>query len=965
MTSAPAFAQEDAADSVEDTGSVLIVTGSRIQSANVETVAPVQVLTEDAIESTGAVNIQETLLRNPVFGTPSLSRTNTSFSTSATGIATVDLRNLGVDRTLVLMDGRRIVSGLPGSAAVDLNSIPTALIERVDILTSGSGSAIYGSDAVAGVVNFIMKDDFEGVEMEGSVGVTDEGDSEEYTASLTFGSNFADGRGNAVFYAGYTYEGEAYLKDHFTEAGPSSEDSLSAIQLGTGPYNERLAPFYSSYNPSGTFFTDNYAFTYWPSGNLQPCTTTNGTSCSNALGSGVGPTGFNRTEYRYLAAPTERILVGAMANYEISSAVEIFGQATYSSTSVTSNIEPFPFASSDVYADGQAPIESYDSTGAIIRSPFVPDAIYNDASDTNGDGLRDIFITRRLTDFGPRRSNADRDTFRIVTGARGEVAPAWNYEVFVNYGRTTQTQLGSGQINTPNLREALKIVPDGLGGFMCADENARDAGCVPANLFGQDMITGAALDYLAAPSAYNAELKQVQVGAFIGGEVFPLISGSDPISTSFGVEYRKENSSSVWDVLSQRGLNAGNALPPTVGDFDVKEVYGEVQIPLIQNGFVYDSLIRAAARYSDYSTIGGTFSWNVGGEIAPIEAIRFRAMYAETVRAPNISELYAGRSQTFPSLTDPCKNVSQDGSALAANCFADPGVAANAAANGGVFTLNSTSDVQGVTGFGGGNPNLREETGKTLTLGVVIDPAEFGVDGLNLTVDYYNVKIADAVVSTPRQFILNQCYVESVSEFCNFIIRRPSPQGPYSAGSLDEVNTGPSNSGGFKAEGIDVAVNYATDISFIENADASFTLMYSHLLEQYSDPLPGAPRDWIAGEVGASKDRFTAQAFFNYNDLRLTATGTYYGPAYLDDQLSGVKAYAEGSEEYRLHDELYIDLQARYTFLDSYEFYVGVDNALNNKPIYTGGLIVTGMEADTGTYDPLGRRYYAGVKLNF
>ena len=976
-------ADDEGIEEAFDPGDRIVVTGSRIQTAQVETVAPVVVVGEESIEATGAINIQETLLRNPVFGTPSLSRTNTSFSTSATGISTVDLRNLGVDRTLVLMDGRRIVSGLPGSSAVDHNMVPTALIERVDILTSGSGSAIYGSDAVAGVVNFIMKDDFEGVELEFSGGITEIGDSEEFSTSLTFGSNFADGRGNAVFHAGYTYEGTALLRDHYTEAGRSSEDSLSAIQLGTGPFSERLSPFYSSYNPGGTFFTENYSFTYFPTGELQGCTTTNGLTCTSPDGvySGVGPTGFNRTAYRYLAAPTERVLMSAMANYEVAPAVEFFAQGSYATTGVTSNIEPFPFASDNVYDDGTVPVETFytdPDTGlvSVVRNPFVPDAIYNDTIDTpiydtdgdgefdTGDGLRDIgFVTKRLTDFGDRRSNADRTTFRIVTGLRGEWAPSWDYEVFLNYGKTSQTQLGNGQINTPNLREALKIVPDGDGGFQCADPNAVANGCVPANIFGINSITGDSLQWLAAPTTFNAKVSQIQIGAFTGGELFSIMADADPIVVSVGAEYRREKSSDIWDVLSQTGQNAGNALPPTSGSFDVKEVYGELQVPLIQDGFIHDSLVRGAARYSDYSTVGGTFSWNAGIEIAPIEAIRFRAMYSETVRAPNISELYAGLSQTFPSLTDPCKNVTQDGSALATNCFADVGVQNNAAANGGTFTLNGTSDVQGVTGFDGGNPNLNEETGKTWTAGVVIDPGQFGLNGLTLAVDYFNVKIDDAIVLTPRQFILNQCYVESQSEFCDFIIRRPNQQGPYSAGSLDEVNTGPSNSGGEKAEGIDVKLSYNTDLSFLADAGFSFSLLYTRLLEQYSDPLPGAPRDFIKGEVGASKDRFTAQTFFDWNDLRFAVTGTYIGPAYLDDQLTGEKAYE--NDDYRLHDELYVDMQARYTFLDTHEVYVGVDNVFDNNPIYTGGLITTGMETDTGTYDPLGRRFYAGVKFGF
>lgn len=961
---APAFAQDDESDA--PMANTIVVTGSRIQSTDFETVAPVQVIDEQSIEATGAVNIQETLLRNPVFGTPTLSRTNTSFSTSATGISTIDLRNLGVNRTLVLVDGRRFVSGLPGSSAVDLNAIPTALIERVDILTSGSGSAIYGSDAVAGVVNFITKKDFEGVQAEASAGITEAGDSEEYTLGLLVGGNFADGRGNATIHAGYTYEGEAFLRNHKTEAGPSEQDSLSELFFG-GDYQTPVEPFLSSYSPFGTYFTDNYAFTYAPAGVLQPCTTTNGTSCSSALGTGTGPTGFNRTFYRYLAAPTERFSLSLNANYELSESANVFVQGTYASTSVNSNIEPFPLASEDIWGDGQMPIETYLPDGTIFRNPYVPDAIYNDASDTNGDGLRDLFFTKRLTDFGPRASSADRDTFRIVTGVNGEFGSAWNYEVFFNYGRTKQTQLGNGQINTPNARLAAQIVPDGNGGYMCADPDAVAQGCVPTNWFGQNSITGDSLAYLAAPTTFNAKVSQIQTGAFVGGDLFSLYEGADPIQVTAGVEYRKEKSSDIWDVLSQRGLNAGNALPPTSGSFDVKEIYGEIKVPLVQDSFIYDASVRAAARYSDYSTVGGTFSWNAGGEIAPVRDIRFRAMYAETVRAPNISELYSGLSQTFPTLTDPCSAVSQDGSALAQNCFADPGVQANAALNGGVFTLNGTSDTQGVTGFDGGNPDLSEEKGKTFTAGVVIAPTSIdALRNMSLSVDYYNVKISDAIVLTPRQFILNQCYQSGQNDFCQFVTRRPTAIGPYSAGSLDEVNTGPTNSGGYKAEGIDVKFAYRTDLPFLgEDAGLNFTLNYSHLLDGYLIPLTAQPesKDPFVGEVGASKDRFTAQAFLDFGNVSFAATGTYFGPAYLDDQLTGVGKGDEGYEDYRWHDEFYLDLQTRFKVADRYEFFVGVDNVLDNDPVYAGGLVTTGMETDTGTYDPLGRRFYAGAKF--
>lgn len=961
------------------TGDAIIVTGSRIATPDVETTAPVQVVTGELIESQGLVNVQEALLQNPAFGSPAISRTNSSFSTSASGIATIDLRNLGTSRTLTLINGRRVVAGVDGSSAVDTNMIPTALVERIEVLTSGGASAVYGSDAVAGVVNFIMKDDFQGVEIGGQIGMTEVGDSETYLTNITVGGNFDDGRGNAVLYAGYSNEGAAFKGDHFTEQGSARLDSIS-LGLLTGndeDFFTREAPFFSSFPPQGRYSTDNFTFTYGENGNgaLRNCFSTNGgtapASCGAAAGTAIGPDGFNRSDFRYLAVPIERFMVAGSAHYEIAPAATVFVESQFTSTNARSNIEPFPFdTASPVFASGQYPIETLDpTTGAIVRNPFVPDAIYNDSSDTDGDGLRDIYFAKRLTDFGARRSEATRQTFRIVGGVRGDITPDANYEVFANYGQTDIAQLGDGQINIPNLREAAKIVPDGAGGFQCANIDARNDGCVPANWFGLNSLSPEAVSYLAAPSSFNAKISQLQVGATIGSSLFN-ISGVNPAAAIVGVEYRKETSSSRWDALQQQGLNGGNALPPTIGEFDVREAYGELLVPIIEDSFIESFLVRGAVRFSDYSTVGNTFSWNAGAELTPVRGITLRGMYSETVRAPNISELFDGLNQTFPTLNDPCEGVTAtDTSALAVNCRAAPGVNANIAANGGVFTV-SQPDRQGVSGFTGGNPNLTEEKGKTYTLGVVLSPGEFipALYAFNFKVDYYNVSIDDAIVATPRQYIVNQCYGQGRTEFCQFIERRSAAQGLNNAGSLEFVNTGPSNSGGLDLDGLDVEMNFATDLALgSEDVSLGLNVVYSHLFDFKSQPLVTEPDvDNLDGEVGISKDRFTVNGSIGFEDVRLTVTGVYIGEAFLDDQFTGVE---EGENDlYRLHPEFYTNAQLRFFASDNYEFYVGVNNLFDNKPIYTAsipGSSTTGQDAETGVYDALGRRFYAGAKLTF
>jgi outer membrane receptor protein involved in Fe transport len=952
---------------VADAGdaNAIIVTGSRIRSALPTTVAPVQVFNSDQIETTGAVNIQQDLLENPVFGTPSLTRANNGFNTSDLGTATVDLRNLGIDRTLVLINGRRVVSGVPGSAAVDLNFIPTQMLDRVEVLTSGSASAIYGSDAVAGVVNFILKDHFQGLEMTGQYGISEVGDNQQLNLGALVGGNFADDRGNVTLFAGYSKQNAAYLKDHKTEAGPSDVDSESLYLFNypnvTGSdVFVKQAPFYSSYPTQGTYFSDNYAWTYNPaSGALQNCTNTNGTDPT--CGGGAA-TGFNRTAYRYLANPVERFLLDFNAHYDITEGVTAFLEGEFMHMNAHSNIEPFPFCTSasscnGPYADGQMPIETL-YNGQIVPNPYVPAAIYNDASDTNGDGLRDIFVQKRLADFGPRAEREQSNAFRMVGGFRGNITDKWNYEVFGNYGETDVSLHGNGQYNVANFRYSQQIVPDGSGGYMCADPNAAAAGCVPANVFGTGSLAPA-LNYLEAPQTFQAYQKQTQVGANIGGSITNPLGAAD-IGLTVGAEYRREAQDSRWDALQTLGQNGSNALPPTHGSFDVKEAYGEALVPLISDGFVKDLSVRGAVRFSDYSTVGHTFSWNAGAEFAPISDVRFRGMYAVTVRAPNIAELYAGLSQDFPTVTDPCTGIGvTGGGALGDNCRAATGVLANIAANG-TFTV-SQADRQGVTSFAGGNPNLTEEKGKTLTLGAVINPVSLGLGNVRLSVDYFRVKIQDAIVSTPLQFILDQCYNGGVQSYCSFVTRRPAAQGPNTAGSLFSVNSGPTNSGGVKTSGIDVVLDVVQPIDLgSTRIRSSLNVAYTRLLSGHVIPLPSADADPFAGEVGAAKDRFTATAAFGTDLVKLSLTGNYIGASWIDDQF-------DGPHVAKVHSEFYLDGQIRVFAKNGMEFYVGADNILDNAPAYFAGVngATTGLESDSGTYDPFGRSFYAGVKLKF
>ncbi|TCM19443.1 TonB-dependent receptor-like protein [Novosphingobium sp. PhB165] len=960
LCSAQAYAQDaaqtDAAKSDDaDSGQAIVVTGSRIKSDLPTTVAPVQVVTSEQIRDQGVVNIQDALLKNPVFGTPSFSRSNSGFFTSGAGVATVDLRNLGVDRTLVLVNGRRVVSGVPGSNAVDLNMIPTQMVERVEVLTSGSASAVYGSDAVAGVVNFILKDNYQGIEAHAQTGISGVGDNFSLDTGVLLGGNFDDGRGNVTMYMGYSQQDAVYSRNHKTEAGKSDTDGLSAIFNG-GDIFTPTQPVYSSYAPQGAFYTDNNVFTYSPTGQLQPCFTASAATCGN--GAGVGPNGYNRMAVRYLAVPVQRYLGNVNAHYDLTDHVTAFFEGSFESVHSKANIEPFPFDTSFAYSpDGQMPIETM-YNGVATRNPFVPDAIYNDASDTNGDGLKDIYFSKRLTDFGPRTYQSTQNTYRAVAGLRGDIAPKWNFEVFGNYGETNVSQHGTGQINVLNFASSQQVIPDGNGGFMCADPTARSHGCVPANIYGTNSMSAAAVAYLEAPTAYQAYNKETQVGGNIVGSIKNPLGARD-IGLTFGTEYRREAQDARWDTLTSQGLNGGNLLAPTHGSFDLYEFYGEALVPLISQGIVEDFSLRGAARYSHYSTVGGTFSYNFGGELAPIRDIRFRAMYAKTVRAPNINELYSGDAQDYPTLVDPCSGIKATGDgALGDNCRAAPGVMANIAANG-AFKVTQ-SDLQGVTSFSHGNPNLSEERGETLTLGAVINPQSIhALRNMSLSVDYYRVKIKDAIEFTDLQYILSQCYNESNTSFCDYVTRRDSVQGANSAGSLYSVNTQPLNSGGISTSGIDVVFNYAQPFDIgSTRLRTSLNVTYTHLFTGYEIPVPGEAKNYTIGEVGNAQDRFSTMVNVGTDVWSLALNGTYIGPSWIDDQFDGYHAY-------KVHSEFYLGAQAKFNVNDGTEFFVGVDNMFDNSPIYMASVAgsTTGQQSDTGTYDALGRRFYAGIRV--
>lgn len=1020
LASAPAaFAQDevDTAAEAADEGELIIVTGSRIASPTVESPAPLQIVDDTAIDNAGVTNVQELLLENPVFGTPALSRTNSAFLTSGTGVATVDLRDLGSDRTLVLINGRRVVASVANTAIVDLNVIPTQFVERIDVLTGGA-SSLYGSDAMAGVVNFIYKSDFQGIEANAQYGLTEQGDDDRYQLNVTVGTDIADGDGNIMVHFGYS--NEQGLLSRQRSNTQVDDIALQRLTRNADDFFTSSEPFFSSFPPQGRFIVGQrfngdgtpigslYTFTYSPTGALQSCFTTNGPTCTSganaivdnpatttvneaspavpSLGTGTGPNGFNRQAFRTLAVPVERYLFAAAGDYAITDNVNFFFEGTFNKTSSSRIIEPFPLESGGANGifptDGGFNIENYmPGTNTIVANPFVPQAILDNANDTNGDGLRDIGFARRLAEFGPRSGSTERDFYRFVVGFDGSLSDdRFRWDVSYNYGQVTENQVSNGQVNVVNFRDALAVMAEtndengnGINGeAICIDAEARANGCAPANIFGVGSISQAAVDYIAAQGTYQTGIKQHVVQGNISGSLFELPAG--PVGVAAGVEYRREESFSDNDALTNAGLNAGNVLPDTSGAFDVVEGFVEVRVPILADTPFFELLeVGGSFRYADYSTVGGVSSYAVTGTWMPVEDVRIRGTWSRAVRAPNIGELFAGLSQTFPSgLQDPCEGIgATGGGATGDNCRADAGVSANIAANG-VFTLNQ-ADIQGISGFNGGNPNLFEETADSWTVGAVIAPKSLGgaFDRLTITADYYNIKIEDVIQGFPRSDTLDQCYNNGNQTFCNLIVRRQVGTAVNSVGSIDLVNAVDVNAAVWKTSGVDVTANWWAPLGLTEGDRLTFNIAYTHVIDNEFFSLPDADPDVLDGEVGTAKDRFTANLGYQTDRWRLGFTGTYIGKSSEDDGFCG--AFAEldpdrGGVCPTVGAELYLDMNASFFVTDEFEFYFGADNLLdNNAPNLLSGTTfnVTGADTAADVYDVFGRRYYAGVRLRF
>ncbi len=975
---APATAQVGAQGAQDGAASTadIVVTGSRIASPALTSPSPLQVLTAETLENNGVVNIQEALQQNPAIGVPGLSRTTTGNSTNP-GLSTVNLRNLGADRTLVLIDGRRSVAGVPGTAQVDLSMIPTPFVERVDVLTGGA-SAVYGSDAVAGVVNFVYKKKFDGIQLNAQAGISERGDDRQMVVNGTFGRNFADGRGNFMIYGGYVNEGavDARSRDFsrfdYTSLGTTQRVAGNSDKNLTAAQNI-FTPFYNPSNvgPGGIFVIGSQTNrVILPDGTFR---------AYNAA-----TDGWNRAEWGLLASPSDRITFASRLNFDASDSVNLFSEVTFSNVKTVGRMEASPMRTDGALGaftgtNGFYPIQSRvlvpggNGATTLVDNPFVPAAVLAAATDRTGDGLKDLSFLIRTTAFAPgtRTIPTERDNFRAVLGGSADLGGSWKVDAYYQYGFTKQSQSMSGLANLYNLADGLQVITDiydvdrdgSTTDAVCADATARARGCVPINVYGANKLTPEMVDYLAVSLQRDSKQTMHVAAANLTGTLFTLPGG--PVQVAVGGEYRRESSRDTFDPLTNAARNGYVQLTDTAGSFNVKEAYGEMVVPILSDTPFFHALtLRGAVRMSDYSTVGSFYAWNIGGEWAPVEDIRFRAVYAHAVRAPNIGELFAAPAAGIVTITDPCQGITLTTTGTTAeNCRAVPGILANIQQNGS-FTLTQ-ADLSGVGGVTAANPGIREETGKTLTLGVVINPKSISaLRNLTFTADYFDIKLEDAISRVPSATVLNKCYNQGLPEFCQFVTRRSVASGAYSIGSVEQVVRGLINSGGSFSRGLDFTVNYNHTLA---GGTASLSAAWTHLLKNGFRALTGDPYDNTMGELGTPRDSVSLALNWANDDIGITINNEYIGPQVLDyENFQTLYRLADGSvpdEKYfRIKSKIYTDMQIRFTSIENFEFYVGAKNMFDIKrPPVWGGLPGNA----NGVYDVLGRRFYTGVRVKF
>lgn len=962
----------------QEEGQEVVVTGSRIARPQLTSPNPITAVDAEAIALSGETNLTNFLQQVPAL-VGSLDSGQTSGSAGfigSTGLNLLNLRNLGTQRTLVLVDGRRHVAQLPETASVDINTIPQDLIERIDVATGGV-SGVYGADAVSGVVNFIMKKDFEGVTLRGQAGVATRGEPANWNISAAAGRNFDEGRGNFSIAYEFTHEGRLRARDRKYLRGTNYCTMQQNID---DPDDDPNVP--DEVPVCGAqFFDSSRAGAVDADFDLVPDFRPDGTPFN--IGTfippfySVGGDGTLRADYiGDVLAENDRHVVNAFLNYEFSKAARLFAELKFARGKSFSESQPsFDF---NIFLSEENPFLS-----DALRAQIIP-GIGDDLSDLFGlpagtipDG---IAVSRDNFDLGVRGERSRRTTWRGVLGLNGDLADWLRYEVSYVYGRSNVRSVSTNNRFNDRFFAALDVVIDPATGQPTCRSNLdptalRDnltynffegyffnpnnlsftpgpnSGCRPLNILGEGVADPAAIDWVFTDSVGRSRITQSVANGFVAGRLpgFELPGG--PISFVLGAEYRKETSRSTPPPEDTAGQTFGNIIFPVSGEFDVKEAFGELRLPILKDRpFAQELEVNGAARYSDYSTVGSTFTWNLGARWAPVRDVALRGTYAKTVRAPNIAELFSPQSQTFAFIDDPCdiNNINNGAASRPANC------AAILTALGIDPTAFVDPNSASVAGFQRGNEALSEETAKSWTVGAVLRPRF--VPGLSLTVDWYNIKIRQAINTATAEELVNLCVDQPTIDnlFCSSVTRSPVN------GGINGYVLQPENVAAFSTAGLDFDISYQLDPRRlgVRRDIGIFNLRlignYLHKLDLISSP--GADINNERGEQFAPK----YQATFDLTWLKGPLTVNYGFNYFSKTRRYEIEELA-GDPDLASKENIFFD--ARHT----HDLQVAYD-VNKHLRLYAGGTNLTDQKPDLDTFYPvnaIGRFLYAGVRVNF
>lgn len=916
-----------AADQPSELGTQ-VVTGSRIRRVDLETASPVYTLDRSTIEQTGVTTLGDLIQSVPsIAGAATNPQVNNG---GGDGSSNVSLRGLGSSRTLVLLNGRRLGALSQANGAVDVNLIPINMVERVEILKEGAG-AIYGSDAIAGVVNFITRTDYEGSEVSLDYGVSKEDDGERKSASLSWGTS--SDRGGIILGANYNQQDGVSAGDR-----DFAKDALYLY----GVYGVFSGG--SSRTPTGriSFTAGSPLATQFGCGSVTRIDGTAGDSLDD-FRCFTADDLYNYQPLNLVLTPQERGSVFTFANYDLTEGVEVFAEVIHNYTTSGFQIAPLPF-------DSRA-----DNVVLASNSIFNPFGIEFGGQNPGPSGLRPNAVWR-LESLGNRRSDVDSTTDQINIGLRGNIgASSWSWDVYGGYGRLDQDIAVDGYLFQPSLQSAFGPSFLNAGVPTCGTPSAPILNCTPVNPFNlSDPDQLLALGRISAGYSQKYKYTTKMASANVNGELFQMPAG--PVQAAVGIEHRDQEGRFGIDFVTvaepplfQTCLLASETCSgPAKGDFDVSEGYAELFFPLMADAPAAKALnLTIGARYSDYSTFGTSTNGVAKLEYRPVSDLLVRASYAEVFRAPTVFDLFGAPTSDAAQLNDPCVALTQ------AQVTANPNLAlacVNVVRDG-----SYTQDNSQISGLVIGNNDLDAETGEVLTFGFVYEPGF--AQGLSFTVDFWNYEINDVITPLDVQFAMDTCVASGSPDFCGLITR-------FSDGQIQVFEEPTVNLGSLETAGVDIGTKWRLRNTPV--GDFLMTLDTTYIESYDSTPIEGQP---VQGKAGYFDRQFGNFARWrgilgfgwSYQDFDALATTRYVSKVKLfdPDGAPGVQP------DLVIDPQYYVDLTVGYTFMKSTKISLGVENVGNELPPIMFQNNVLNANTDVNTYDTMGRFYWGRVSHKF